>query len=130
MSAIILNIRGRIPSKKNSKFVVTTKSGYSMPVSSGEFKKWERDAIRTIALQRIIERINEPIVQCAVRIEVTFPDMRQRDLSNVAEGIMDVLVKTGVLVDDNWRVVNRLELVAMGSDKDNAGAKISLQVLN
>jgi len=127
MSDITLRISGRIPSKKNSKFVVTTKRGYSMPVSGGKFKQWERDAIKSIALQRIVNRIHDPIRKCEVIIEVMFPDRRKRDLSNVAEGIMDVLVDTGVIIDDNWNVVNRLCLSAMGTDRIKAGAKITIR---
>ena len=127
-NTITLSLQGRIPSKKNSKFIVTTRRGYSMPVSSSEFKSWERSAIKSISLQRMLQNITQPIIQCIVSIEVIFPDQRKRDLSNVAEGIMDVLVQTGVLADDNWRVVNKLELIAVGADKEKAGAKISIKL--
>jgi hypothetical protein len=40
---------------------------------------------------------------------------------------MDVLVDTGVIIDDNWNVVNRLCLSAMGTDRIKAGAKITIR---
>jgi Holliday junction resolvase RusA-like endonuclease len=124
MKEIIFNINGRVPSKKNCKHIITTKAGYSMPISSGKFKSWERQAIDTLGLQRIVNKVNQPIVQCSIRIEMTFPDLRRKDLGNMAEGILDAMVDVGILQDDNWRVVNRLDLVAIGADKDKAGAKI------
>ena len=126
MTPIEITFRGRIPSKKNSKFIVTTKKGYSMPITGAGFKKWEKDAMFSVAIQMMAIRTKLPIVQCTVSIEVMFPDARRRDLSNVCEGIMDVLVTTGVLIDDNWRVVNKLELIAIGSDKDKAGAVVRI----
>lgn len=98
-----------------------------MPISSGKFKQWERYAKDTLGLQRIVNRVNMPIEKCTVSIEVIFPDMRARDLSNCAEGVMDALVDVGILKDDNWHVVSRLDLIAIGSDKDKAGAKITIR---
>ncbi len=127
MSQMVLKVNGRIPSKKNSKQIIKC-GGRPVIISSKDYIKWERDAAFSLGLQAEGHGVSLPIVQCTVSIEIMFPDARRTDLSNKAEGLLDSLVKAGVLTDDNWRVVNRLELIAIGSDKDNAGARITINI--
>jgi Holliday junction resolvase RusA-like endonuclease len=122
-----LTINGRIPSKKNSKQIIRM-GNRPMLISSKDYIKWEGGAAFELGVQASKFGINLPIIQATVTIEIMFPDLRASDLSNKAESIMDALVRGGVLLDDSWKVVNRLELIAMGSDKDRAGARVSIKL--
>lgn len=62
---------------------------------------------------------------CQVVLKFYAPDKRPADLSNKAESVMDLLVDSGILKDDNWFVVHNLSLVFGGVDKENPRVEIS-----
>jgi len=53
------------------------------------------------------------------------PDNRRTDLSNKAESVMDLLVDSGLIEDDNWKVIPKLVLEYKGVDKENPRCEIS-----
>jgi Holliday junction resolvase RusA-like endonuclease len=125
----IFEIHGRIPSKKNSKQIIMGKPGKRpFVVSSSDYQRWEKDAVKSLGLQRMMRGLMKPITACAVNIDITFPDRIHRDLGNVAEGILDAMVLCGIIEDDNWMIVKRLVLNANGADKERAGAKITINL--
>ena len=128
MKEITLTISGRVPSKKNSLRRIM-RGGRVFTVSSPEYSRWEADAVMHFARQVSGKGIKLPIMDADVYIDITFPDRRRSDLTNKAEGLMDSLVKAGVLKDDNWTVVRRLHLQALGSDPVKAGAMINIRSL-
>lgn len=107
-------IKGRIPSKKNSR--ITTRSGRSFP--SKKYTEWHKGASK-----QLIGTKPFPIVK-KIRIVFHMPDNRNADLTNKAESVMDLLVDNGIIIDDNWKVVGWLELVCAGVDKENPRAEI------
>ncbi len=125
---ITLTIKGRVPSKKNSKQIIPVR-GRSIIISSKEYIKWEAGAAYTLGIQAERQGIKSPIIQASVVIEIMFPDLRTADMTNKAESIMDALVRGGVLKDDSWRVVNSLGLLALGADKELSGAKIIITTM-
>lgn len=107
-----LLVKGRIPSKKNSRCLFV-RHGKLMNIPSKAYATWHKEASEQMAL-------NKPqLVDDISYIELDFyaPDRRGTDLTNKAESIMDLLVDTGVLEDDNWWIVNRLILNFKGVDK-------------
>lgn len=58
-----------------------------------------------------------------------FPDNRKKDMSNAAESIMDLLVDSRIIKDDSWQHVNSLFLYAMGIDRKNPRAEITIKYL-
>lgn len=55
-----------------------------------------------------------------------FPDARTRDMENYVKACSDLLVKKGVLDDDNWKVINRVTLGNVGIDRKNPKVDISI----
>lgn len=126
MNEVVLEIQGRIPSKKNSlrrmkfgKKVVT--------IASKEYIDWERTATILFAALVSGRGLPLPFQRVSVDIAITFPDRRRTDSSNKVEGIMDALVKARVIEDDNWTVVPDLRVRGVGHDKDRAGARITIR---
>lgn len=109
-------IKGRIPSKKNSR--INTKSGRSFP--SSKYTSWHKDASLQIKSQKV-ETINTKKLKLVFHL----PDNRRTDLTNKAESVMDLLVDLGLLEDDSWQIVNEILLVGAGVDKENPRVEIS-----
>jgi Holliday junction resolvase RusA-like endonuclease len=119
---INLTVRGRIPSKKNSR-VCFVRGGKMINIPSKQYTEWNKDALKQI----------NPVTKkyCAlekVRVSLDFwaPDKRATDLSNKAESIMDLLVDACILKDDNWWVVRELILTFKGIDKLNPRCDITI----
>lgn len=105
-----ISIRGRIPSKKNSR--ITTRTGRSFP--SAKYTEWHEDA--SWQLKNFKEKIPNGT---HLLLKFYFPDNRKCDLTNKAESIMDLLVDNGFLQDDNYSVIPVLQLQFECVDKDN-----------
>jgi Holliday junction resolvase RusA-like endonuclease len=92
-------------SKKNSqRIMINRATGKPFIMPSAQYKQYERDAalfIPKLAGWRGAG-INEPVnVQCLFYM----PTRRKVDLTNLLEAIDDVMVKTGLLADDNSEIV-------------------------
>lgn len=109
-----ISIKGRIPSKKNSR--ITTRSGRSFP--SAKYTEWHKDA--SWQLKNFKEKISADYLE----LNFYFPDNRRTDLTNKAESIMDLLVDNGFLEDDCWQVIPNLRLQCKGVDKENPRCEI------
>lgn len=100
---IAIHIPEMPPSKKNGRS--TSKStGRSFP--SGRYARFTRlysQALRAIAPKQTPGR-------CSVKIISVGTSKVAFDLSNKAESIMDLLVDSGVISDDNWKSVPSLKL--------------------
>jgi Holliday junction resolvase RusA-like endonuclease len=56
--------------------------------------------------------LDKPLERCeGIILTFGIADARRRDLTNMADAIMDMLVAGSVLSDDNWKVTGKLELV-------------------
>lgn len=47
-----------------------------------------------------------PLETAVVSLDAHFPDLRKRDLDNLLKCTLDAVVKSGVISDDNWRVLS------------------------
>lgn len=110
-------IPGRIPSKKNSKFMARRGDRtYLLP--SPKYKDWHEE--QSWRLNQVkIKNYEGPII-----IHFYFPDNRKADMTNKAESIMDLLVDNGILVDDAWQNIPNLTLISKGIDKENPRAEV------
>lgn len=116
-----LTLLGRIPSKKNSKVIITTRSRPIL-VPSSKYNQWHR-------------RLSKELMQYKgsnlsgihyLLIEFWMPDRRRTDLTNKAESIMDLLVDLNIIKDDSWVVIPFLMLRARGVSKKNPRAEVSI----
>lgn len=112
-------LKGTVPSKKNSKRVFV-RYGKPIVLPSEAYGTWHADASWQLKAQR-----PKP-VENVQRVHLRFygKDRRPHDLSNKAESVMDLLVDMGVLVDDNWFEVSRLDLEFCGIDRENPRVEI------
>lgn len=109
---------GETPSKKNSR--INTRSGRSFP--NKKFVEWQKNAINQIYKAGIF-----PCEGKGFTIRMTFihGDKRRRDSDNAVSSILDMLVKSGILPDDNWEVVKRIE-VDNEYNKDHARCVVEI----
>lgn len=106
-NALHFLIIGNPVTKKNSQQIMMnpkTKRPFIMP--SSKYKKYERDAVGQLLLQIVKTDITEPIdypvnVKCLFFMETK----RKCDASNLIESIDDILVKAGILADDNYTIL-------------------------
>lgn len=116
-----LLVKGRIPSKKNSRNIFA-RGGKLFNIPSKEYAAWHKTAMLQLPPFRPTGEENFSLVH----LSFWAPDKRSADLSNKTESIMDLLVDAGILKDDNWWVVNSLILEFMGVDKENPRCEITL----
>jgi len=113
-------LRGTIPPKKNSR-VINFKTKRSFP--SKRYQDWHKSATVSVYLQSKVQP-KHPIT--AVSVEFYMPDNRRRDMTNVAESIMDLLVDCKIIEDDCWQVIPMVQLRTIEIDKENPRAEITL----
>ena len=68
----------------------------------------------------------KPMEPCEVRIEYWLPDRRKRDLTNMTESVMDLLVDRDIISDDNCGVVTWVSMRNRGRDKENPRTEIEI----
>jgi len=112
-------LKGRIPSKKNSKMMVC-RGSRPMLLPSANYTAWQKE--QSLCLKGL-----KPVVGIeSISIVFYAPDKRPTDLTNKAESIMDLLVDNGIIEDDNWFVVPSVTLSFGGVDKDDPRAVITI----
>lgn len=96
-----ITIEGEPRTKKNSQRIIRTKGGRYIPIPSAAYKKYEEEAGAYLKPWKDI-KISEP-----VNIEARYymQTRRRVDLTNLHEALHDILVKYGVLEDDNANII-------------------------
>lgn len=100
-SSFYYTFPGEVPSKKNSKRIVYAR-GRAILLPSEKYKKWEKVAQKEILTKGIP---TAPLKAARLTIDIYHGDCIHRDTNNATQGIQDVLVDMGVIVDDNWMVI-------------------------
>lgn len=119
-----LVLPGRVPSKKNSKRIVSA-GGRPRIISSEAFLAWHEEMMLRVRRHRP----KTPILSASVTIQF-FADSRRRfDLSNAAESVMDLLVDAEILADDSAFHVPALSLTLGGVEPTNPRAEVSITQL-
>lgn len=96
-----------------------------MVIPSAKYKKYEKDCSQYIP--SLSEPINEPVNLCCVYY---MPTRRRVDLVNLEEATCDILVKYGVLEDDNSNIVVSMNGSQVFYDKDNPRTEIKITPIN
>ena len=113
-----ITLKGRIPSKKNSKIMVC-RGRYPMLLPSENYTKWHKEASAQLPRQTKEEFHN-------VHFTLFAPDRRAGDLSNKFESVADLLVDNKIIKDDNWFVLENITMIFGGVDTKNPRAIIEL----
>lgn len=112
--------------KKNSQQILTNKkSGKSFVAPSKAYSEYERAAI-----WRIQPKLRKPIAtRVNVKMVYYMPTRRRVDLVNLQEATLDILVKAGVLADDNSGVVATMDGSRVLYDKERPRTEIYISPL-
>lgn len=106
-------------SKKNSQRIMQNRvTGKPFIMPSEQYQKYERDAAYFIPRGR---RIESPVnVKCLFYM----PNRRKCDLTNLLEAIDDIMVKAGLLADDNYTIIESHDGSRVFYDKENPRTEI------
>lgn len=108
-------------SKKNSQRILTNKAtGKPFISPSQQYKDYEKAALWFMPK---IPPIDYPVnVKCLFYM----PTRRKCDLTNMLEAIDDVLVKAGVLADDNYSIVESHDGSRIFYDKEKPRTEVEI----
>jgi Holliday junction resolvase RusA-like endonuclease len=111
--------KGVPPSKKNSKQIFMA-GNRPVIMPSKLYKAWHEEMMWKMKGIKPIKG--------KVKLSMTLyaKDRRNGDLSNRFESIADLLVDAGVIEDDNWNIVHKVEMIFGGIDKDNPRAEVTI----
>lgn len=107
--------------KKNSQRIIR-KGHRPFLIQSEQYVKFERDCLKFLISYK--RHIRTP-----VNLKCTFyvPDKRKRDIVNLLNAIQDVLVKAGVLEDDNYNIVASVDGTRIIYEKGRCETIVEIQ---
>lgn len=109
--------------KKNSQQIVRIKNRY-MVIPSTAYRNYERDSLP------FLTHVEPFLSPCNVKCEYFMPTRRKVDLVNLQEATLDILVKAGILIDDNSKVVVSMDGSRVYYDKENPRTEIEITEVN
>jgi len=121
---IEFTIYGIPRTKKNSQQILRTKAGRPFITQSKVSKQFESDSIMQVPQYARIG-IDVP---CVVTTIFFMPDNRRVDLSNLISASHDILVRSGVLKDDNRKIAAVINAWAE-TDKANPRTCYTVEVI-
>lgn len=100
-------INGETPAKKNNRITLT--NGRTIP--SDAYRAWHAAAVLQFR-RDYPECFKHPPLSkpCRVSITLCHKDRTRRDPDNQATSILDFLQDVNILADDNWQIVQQLEV--------------------
>lgn len=112
-------------SKKNSQQILTNRAtGRPFIMPSKKYKDYEKAAARYIPKLRQPEPINRPVnIKCLFYM----PTKRKCDLTNLLEAIDDVMVKAGLLADDDFTIIQSHDGSRVLHDKENPRTEVYIE---
>lgn len=114
-------LRGEPRTKKNSSQIIKAGNRH-MVIPSPQYRQYEKDCLWQVP-PKAKQRIDFPVnVQCVYYM----PTRRRVDLVNLLEATCDILVKAGVLEDDNCRIVCTHDGSFVDHDKHNPRVEITI----
>ena len=117
-SAIVLQVRAPIPSKKNNRVVL--KNGVNIP--SREFRAWHRANIS--GLKRRAFEHGAFTCPVSIAVGIGLKNRIRRDLDNALTSVLDLLKDSGIIEDDDWNHVRRVSCEVAGIGEDFAVVSI------
>lgn len=106
--------------KKNSQqILINRNTGRPFVSPSKKYKEYERQALR------FIPKFAKPI-DYGVHVQCRFymPTRRKCDLTNLLEAVDDIMVKAGLLADDNFTIIQSHDFSRVFYDKENPRTEV------
>ena len=114
-------IRGNIPSKKNSRQLFV-RNGRVMNVPSKRYKEWHKNAsIELIDRHAKFKGVLE------IKMAFWLENNRRADLDNKCQSILDLLQDCEIIEDDRWQIVRRLVIEGVGIDRENPRVEVTVK---
>lgn len=118
---------GNIPPKKNRPRIFKRGKAF-IRLPSKAHEKWHQNASYQINLQKSDCPVDLPIKKCEyIEVHLFYGTLGIKDNSNTVESVHDLLVDTGILEDDNWRVTGETRQIPHYR-KDEPGCKIIIKL--
>ena len=111
-------ILGQVPAKKNSR-VLTVRGGTMRSFPNATYMRWEKDALRQLTPRM------EPYAHISIGYTFYCKDLHIRDLDNMIASVNDMLVKKGIIIDDNWQF---LEIAYAKGALDRESPRVELEI--
>ena len=86
-----------MPPSVNNLFTQGMVKGRMRRFPTKKYRAWRKEAVLRIRVARL-PRFTGPV---AIKLTITPPDARPRDIDNYSKGVLDALVEAGVLKDDS-----------------------------
>ena len=122
---VAFTIYGQPRSKKNSQQIAfNRKTGKQFIAQSTTYAKYERDALKQLQ-EKGISGLG---IDYTVNARCLFyrQDNRVCDLTNLEEAIDDVMVKAGVIKDDNYKIIAGHDGSRVLYDKENPRTEVMI----
>ena len=104
--------------KNHQKIITNPKTGRPMVIQSETYRRYEHDSAWFMPRIKTIDR---PV---NIRAVFYMPTHRRVDLTNLLEALNDILVKYGVLEDDNCKIVKGVDGSRVDYDKENPRTEV------
>lgn len=113
-----------ITKKNHQQIMVNRSTGKPFVMPSKQYKEYEQDA------RWFIPNVGEPI-DAPVNVKCVFymPTKRKADLVNLLQSIDDIMVKAGLLADDNYMIIAAHDGSRVYYDKDNPRTEVEIAPL-
>lgn len=109
-----------ITKKNHSQVIRNKKTGTVMVIPSRQYLQYEKDAMWFLPHTDTIE---EPVNVKAVFYMQT---RRRVDLTNLLQALLDLLVKYGIIADDNSKIVFSVDGSYVDYDKENPRTEVEI----
>lgn len=113
-----------ITKKNHQQILRNRRTGKPFVGPSLQYRQYEADALWFIPKGK---RIDYP---CNVKCLFYMPTERRVDLTNLHEAIDDIMVKAGLLADDNYTIVAGHDGSRVRHDKDNPRTEVEITPMN
>lgn len=113
---------GNPKGKKNSMQIITIKGKPSL-IQGKEYRQYETECLKQITGKYKLH------IDYPVNIKAVFyrDSNRRCDITNLLSALHDILVKAGVIADDNFKIVVSVDGSKVLVDKDNPRTEIEIE---
>ena len=112
-----------IPKKNSQQILINKRTGRPFISQSKRYLEFEKNC--EMFLYQHQYQLEQPInLKCTFYV----PDRRKRDLANLLESIQDILVKYGVIADDNYEIVASVDGSQIIYEKNRSETIIEIQI--
>ena len=108
-----------ITKKNHQQIIFNRNTGHRMVIPSPQYKQYEHDAAWFMPPKKAEGQVN-------IKALFYMPTRRRVDLTNLLEAINDILVKYGVIEDDNSNVVVSVDGSRVLYDKENPRTEVEI----